>query len=667
MVNVDQNSVRANGCDIDTHKEKETVDDALDIDAGQQQEATLDDTTINTDDTGIGSSEPLQEAETGPSHEDLEENPSESAENPELTVTSPDSNRAEPIQEDGEAAADQPVDCPECDDKELKNGHAGAGKQSDEKTDAKDDDQKCVEESNTTEADESEKLDSTQSEHGSEDQTQSAGPDAPEGDEDEKEAGKCSESKTLCEDAQDSASNGDKVTEEDAAGDENGNEENGHSDDAKSPLKEKGEVGNGVAPFTDGGEPAEEEDDNGNLAADDEPSKDTSAAICDKNEASKCHLEGLHDDENDGKNEEAKNKEDLTLPTSVSFTKSETSVTSPTKSSTTEEAVTPSVEDKSKSSEAVLDPCTLAQGFEELSQKGVKLIGGQAKDSSLDLRTPESPASQKEFIAEEVGETKKTEGLLKDLSEDKTEAPDEDFEIVELESKVEMTQVTEHVSYESSKVLEEMTKTSVTSTITTEKFTEKQVDEFTVISSQSEEVVSSSVKSESKEETEAIALKTEEVAEEPKKGKVAEKAGGAMQAVSSFFGFGSSKKDEEKTKETKVEEEIAKWGKPLGLPSPIHPGGSARSLNNDTNKSKVSGGSSRKPEKKVTPLYMDLAYVPHHGDANYTDIEFFKRVRARYYVFSGVEPSRAVFDALLEAKKTWDNKELGESRSVQSI
>jgi len=79
-------------------------------------------------------------------------------------------------------------------------------------------------------------------------------------------------------------------------------------------------------------------------------------------------------------------------------------------------------------------------------------------------------------------------------------------------------------------------------------------------------------------------------------------------------------------------------------------------LNNDNNRSGKS--SSKKTEKKFTPLYMDLAYVPHHGDANYTDIEFFKRVRARYYVFSGVEPSRAVFDALLEAKKTWENKDL---------
>ena len=34
-------------------------------------------------------------------------------------------------------------------------------------------------------------------------------------------------------------------------------------------------------------------------------------------------------------------------------------------------------------------------------------------------------------------------------------------------------------------------------------------------------------------------------------------------------------------------------------------------------------------------------------------------MRARYYVFSGVEPSRDVFNALLEAKRTWENKEQG--------
>ncbi len=59
------------------------------------------------------------------------------------------------------------------------------------------------------------------------------------------------------------------------------------------------------------------------------------------------------------------------------------------------------------------------------------------------------------------------------------------------------------------------------------------------------------------------------------------------------------------------------------------------------------------------PVWMDLAYVPHHGCKNYTDVEFFKRIRARYYVFSGVEPCKDVFNALLEAKKTWENKDQG--------
>ena len=58
---------------------------------------------------------------------------------------------------------------------------------------------------------------------------------------------------------------------------------------------------------------------------------------------------------------------------------------------------------------------------------------------------------------------------------------------------------------------------------------------------------------------------------------------------------------------------------------------------------------------------MDLAYVPHHGSSDYTTQEFFKRVRARYYVFSGVDPSREVFNALIEAKKTWENKDQGKT------
>ena len=69
---------------------------------------------------------------------------------------------------------------------------------------------------------------------------------------------------------------------------------------------------------------------------------------------------------------------------------------------------------------------------------------------------------------------------------------------------------------------------------------------------------------------------------------------------------------------------------------------------------------SHQTQDSVEPVWLDLAYVPHHGSSNYANAEFFKRVRARYYVFSGVEPSREVFNALLEAKKTWENKEQGE-------
>ncbi|KAK7893264.1 hypothetical protein WMY93_022416 [Mugilogobius chulae] len=58
------------------------------------------------------------------------------------------------------------------------------------------------------------------------------------------------------------------------------------------------------------------------------------------------------------------------------------------------------------------------------------------------------------------------------------------------------------------------------------------------------------------------------------------------------------------------------------------------------------------------PVYVDLAYVPNHCSAKNVDQEFFRRVRASYYVVSGNdsasgEPSRGVLDALLEAKASW--------------
>ncbi|XP_076128517.1 uncharacterized protein map1ab [Alosa pseudoharengus] len=80
--------------------------------------------------------------------------------------------------------------------------------------------------------------------------------------------------------------------------------------------------------------------------------------------------------------------------------------------------------------------------------------------------------------------------------------------------------------------------------------------------------------------------------------------------------------------------------------------------------SRMSEGSNQQKPSSVVPagppIYVDLAYVPNHCSAKNVDQEFFKRVRAAYYVVSGNdpgsgEPSRCVLDALLEGKAQWGN------------
>nr|XP_032514617.1 microtubule-associated protein futsch isoform X2 [Danaus plexippus plexippus] len=133
---------------------------------------------------------------------------------------------------------------------------------------------------------------------------------------------------------------------------------------------------------------------------------------------------------------------------------------------------------------------------------------------------------------------------------------------------------------------------------------------------------------------------------------------------------------ERKESGTSSRDPIESWGKPLGLPSPILPASQTdgkstpkKQVPSSTvaNKNKINQEKSREakrlsesPTKKKspTPIYMDLTYVPHHGNSYYSAIEFFKRVRARYYVFSGTEPSKEIYNALLDAKKTWEDKDL---------
>lgn len=63
---------------------------------------------------------------------------------------------------------------------------------------------------------------------------------------------------------------------------------------------------------------------------------------------------------------------------------------------------------------------------------------------------------------------------------------------------------------------------------------------------------------------------------------------------------------------------------------------------------------------RIYPVYLDLIYVPHHGNSKYVSADFFKRVRARNYVFSGTDPSKEVLNALIEGKQTWEDQDLGE-------
>ncbi|XP_064422106.1 microtubule-associated protein 1A [Latimeria chalumnae] len=83
-----------------------------------------------------------------------------------------------------------------------------------------------------------------------------------------------------------------------------------------------------------------------------------------------------------------------------------------------------------------------------------------------------------------------------------------------------------------------------------------------------------------------------------------------------------------------------------------------KGLVNGTKVTPVSSSKSSSGVPPGPPIYVDLAYIPNHCSGKNVDLEFFKRVRASYYVVSGNdpangEPSRTVLDALLEGKSQW--------------
>lgn len=123
----------------------------------------------------------------------------------------------------------------------------------------------------------------------------------------------------------------------------------------------------------------------------------------------------------------------------------------------------------------------------------------------------------------------------------------------------------------------------------------------------------------------------------------------------------------EKVETGAVKKDEKFWDKPLGLPSPAPfpenttPKRERKLLANKNKLNLQKRSQSPMAGKKLSPIYMDLAYVPHHGNSYYSHVEFFKKIRARYYVFSGTEPSKEVYNALLEAKQTWEDTSLGKN------
>ncbi|XP_018422416.1 PREDICTED: microtubule-associated protein 1A [Nanorana parkeri] len=130
-----------------------------------------------------------------------------------------------------------------------------------------------------------------------------------------------------------------------------------------------------------------------------------------------------------------------------------------------------------------------------------------------------------------------------------------------------------------------------------------------------------------------------------------------------------SKQTTDKSKHTTARKETEKSQK-MKSPLQTHSsrGEDKEDFSRSSNPSKLVNGikstgtsSSTKSSSSIPPgppVYVDLAYIPNHCNSKNTDMEFFKRVRAAYYVVSGNdaangEPNRAVLDSLLEGKAQW--------------
>ena len=79
-----------------------------------------------------------------------------------------------------------------------------------------------------------------------------------------------------------------------------------------------------------------------------------------------------------------------------------------------------------------------------------------------------------------------------------------------------------------------------------------------------------------------------------------------------------------------------------------------------TNVPTIPAGNPRKSKQVPFPgpiFNVDVAYIPYHGNEHYVDSEFFRRIRARYYILNAVEISRLTLESLIDGKQQWDKQE----------
>lgn len=157
----------------------------------------------------------------------------------------------------------------------------------------------------------------------------------------------------------------------------------------------------------------------------------------------------------------------------------------------------------------------------------------------------------------------------------------------------------------------------------------------------------------------------EKVANE-EKGEVAEMTEG--NAVDEIAGEVAEKEVLENKSSQAAIEDPSKWNL-LELPKPVDPNNlpapgdkkqatsNGKKLNSpQQEKSRLSV--SKALSKVTNPVYVEVSYIPAHGNSHYVDTEFFRKIRARHYVLSTEEPSEKLLNAIVEAKETWEDSSL---------